>query len=769
MDELIGRALGAYQITGRLGQGGMATVFKAYQPALQRYVAVKVLPPHLAQDPMFGERFVREARAIARLDHQNILPVYDFGQSDGITYIVMKYVEGGTLKDVLERGKVPFDQSALLLEQVALALDYAHGQGIIHRDVKPANVLMARPDWALLSDFGLAKVAEATVKLTGTGVGMGTPEYMAPEQAHGLETDARADIYSLGVTLYAMVTGQVPYTGSTPIDVILKHVNAPLPSPRAVNPMLPLAAEAAILKAMAKKPQERPSSASELSRAFTQGLKSRPQAEATRLESPGGTILEPQTMRRPGATVLPGPGEPAAYPPGAPRQPPPGRGATVLEPAPTGAGYPPVTQPPAAWPPAAPAPGLPPVAQPAARRGGLPWLWIGLAVLAVVCAVGVLGAMGVLRGLAALGGGATVTVEPPTVEPVTNVPPTLNAQSQVEVVSLPEGASATNLFTILQPPSSDVNTPGTSAYSAIISSQDGLDVGPYWCAMDAATLEDNWSKTSYAMEVDGRPIDVAALRLGTFSDDTCRGYFALARGWSPGQHRIVITRTFSSDVFDGWCTYGAGNYVDDITITALTPAAATAATEQSPGPLGSGQRVVEDFGGDRGIYTYQGACRASQSVSGGALHQTVSSDYYAVYAALPGTYNNFELTVEATFNRVDGSGAEYGLHFRRVDSENYYAFLVSDDQQFLFGKLVSDEWSDITAWTTARECNGYSGGSDTLGVVADGSRFEFYCNGSFVGQADDSTFGGGAIALETGTYDATYAEVTFDNVSVTGR
>src|SRR3990172_2994726 len=227
MDDLIGRTLGQYEILQLLGKGGMASVYKAYQAGLQRYVAIKILPPHLAQ-----------------LDHPNIVPVYDYGQAEGFTFIVMKYVEGGTLKDMLERrGRLPLDRAALILGQVASALDYAHGQGVIHRDIKPANVLMNRPDWALLSDFGLVHIAEGSVKLTETTVSLGTPEYMSPEQAQGLEIDARSDIYSLGVMLYAMTTGQAPFTGNTPVAVILKHVNEPLPSPRDSNPDLPVAAE----------------------------------------------------------------------------------------------------------------------------------------------------------------------------------------------------------------------------------------------------------------------------------------------------------------------------------------------------------------------------------------------------------------------------------------------------------------------------------------------------------------------------------------------
>jgi hypothetical protein len=340
--------------------------------------------------------------------------------------------------------------------------------------------------------------------------------------------------------------------------------------------------------------------------------------------------------------------------------------------------------------------------------------------------------------------------------------------ASVVVQAMPEGQTAVNLFNLVQPPLSDVVTPGTLNYTAVVATDDDVDVGPYWCAKDSATLEDNWSKLAYAIQVDGQVVDLATLRLSTFSDNACRGYFALANQWTPGEHRLVYTRTFTAELNDGWCTYSAGDYVEDITVTALTPGAATTATQQAPQPLAAGQRVVEDFSSDRGLYTYQGACRASQTVAGGVLRQIVSATYYEVHVALPGTYTNFEVSVDATFNRIDGSGAEHGVQFRKTDSDNYYALLLSEDNQFVFGKLQDGSWSDISSWQAASGCHGGQG-ADTLGVTAVGGHFEFYCNGTLIGQADDSAFSQGVIALEAGTYDATYLENTFDNVSITGR
>jgi hypothetical protein len=267
MPDLVGHSLGQYRLVEQIGLGGMASVYKAYQPALDRYVAIKVLPPYYAHEPGFAERFIREAKAVARLTHPHVLPIYDFGQEDGLSYIVMQYVEAGTLKELLGQ-PINLIAAADVIEQIADALDYAHEQGIVHRDVKPSNVLMDRGRWVLLSDFGLAKMVEGSQQLTGSGVGVGTPAYMAPEQGQGLKSDRRADIYSLGIVLYEMVTGRVPFEAETPMAIVVKHITEPLPLPRALNPHLPQGVERIIMKALAKNPQDRYETAGALASAL---------------------------------------------------------------------------------------------------------------------------------------------------------------------------------------------------------------------------------------------------------------------------------------------------------------------------------------------------------------------------------------------------------------------------------------------------------------------------------------------------------------------
>lgn len=256
MATFIGQEFGGYRILSQVGKGGMATVYKAFQASLDRYVAVKVMPPFYAQeDETFLKRFQREARAVAKLRHPNILMVIDFGEHDGFTYIVMEYVDAGTLTDRLG-SPLPLDDITTIIDQIASALDYAHGQGVVHRDVKPSNILLPKPNWPLLTDFGLAKIVGGS-QLTITGSIAGTPAYMSPEQGQGESVDSRSDIYSLGIVLYEMATGGVPYHAETPMAVVVKHIIEPLPLPRSKNSDLPEAVERVILKALAKKPEDR--------------------------------------------------------------------------------------------------------------------------------------------------------------------------------------------------------------------------------------------------------------------------------------------------------------------------------------------------------------------------------------------------------------------------------------------------------------------------------------------------------------------------------
>ena len=258
MTSLIGQSLGRYHILEQLGEGGMATVYKAYDTHLERHVAIKVILTQKQHTERFLKRFKREARALAQLTHPNIVGIIDYGEYEGMPYLVMEYLPSGTLKQRLGK-PIPYQEAAKMLAPIARALAYAHEQKIIHRDVKPANILITHSGEPMLSDFGIAKILEAeeTVELTGTGVGVGTPEYMSPEQAQGKSVDARSDIYSLGVVFFEMVTGRKPYQADTPMAVVWKLASEPLPRPRQFVGDLPEAVEGVLLKALAKNPEDR--------------------------------------------------------------------------------------------------------------------------------------------------------------------------------------------------------------------------------------------------------------------------------------------------------------------------------------------------------------------------------------------------------------------------------------------------------------------------------------------------------------------------------
>ncbi len=269
---LEGHTLGKYRVLEALGRGGMARVYRAYHPQLDRYVAVKVLRSDLVDDASFLARFQREARAVAALRHPNIVQVFDFDVEEGVYYMVMELLEGDTLKarlnDYRVRGEaMPSGETVRILLDVLDALAYAHGEGMIHRDIKPANILLTRRGQAVLGDFGIAQIIGET-RHTAADALMGTVAYVAPEQGMEGRSDARSDIYSLGIVAYELLTRQTPFEADTPLATLMKHVHDPLPLPRQLAPDIPLALERVVLKALAKDAADRYQSAGEMAQAL---------------------------------------------------------------------------------------------------------------------------------------------------------------------------------------------------------------------------------------------------------------------------------------------------------------------------------------------------------------------------------------------------------------------------------------------------------------------------------------------------------------------
>ena len=252
-----GSSLGRYRLVEQVGRGGMATVYRAHDPNLDRFIALKVLPSFHTEDPTFVARFTREAQTVARLNHPNILQIYDFGEDKGFTYLVSELVTGGTLEDRLGGGPLAVDETLRFIGPLADALDYAHAQSIIHRDIEPSNVLLNEESKPILADFGLAQMLESAIRFTQAASAIGTPEYMSPEQAMGADVDHRADLYALGIILYQLLLGQTPFHADTPAATLMAHVHLPLPLPSTLNPDIDPRLETTLLKATAKTPDDR--------------------------------------------------------------------------------------------------------------------------------------------------------------------------------------------------------------------------------------------------------------------------------------------------------------------------------------------------------------------------------------------------------------------------------------------------------------------------------------------------------------------------------
>jgi predicted ATPase/class 3 adenylate cyclase/tRNA A-37 threonylcarbamoyl transferase component Bud32 len=304
---MIGKKLRAYEITEEIGSGGMATVYRAYQPSMDRHVAVKVIHSAILHDPVLRERFQREARLIARLEHPHLLPVYDFDGEHDPPYIVMRYLEGGTLKQVQARGGVPRDELLYILYQLAGALDYAHRQEVVHRDLKPSNVMIDREGNAFLTDFGIARATGGDHEMTGTGILVGTPGYMAPEQARGDgSVDKAADIYSLGVMAFELLTGSPPYTHESRFGLVLAHLNEPVPRASERDPSLSPAVDAVLARAMAKEKGERHSTATAFVEELAKALRLAPSQAPAQLQSMTQTISVDQLAAFKAQQDLPG-------------------------------------------------------------------------------------------------------------------------------------------------------------------------------------------------------------------------------------------------------------------------------------------------------------------------------------------------------------------------------------------------------------------------------------------------------------------------------
>jgi tRNA A-37 threonylcarbamoyl transferase component Bud32 len=312
MNSLAGKVFGRYYLLEQIGLGGMATVYKGLDLDSDRKVALKILAPTMARTPQFKARFEREIKLLRTLKHPSIVPILSFGEEDEHSYIVMPFYPNGTLQDRLSKGGIGPREGARLMNQISAALDFAHRQGIVHRDVKPSNILLDEEGNAMLSDFGFAQVQDASLSLTGSAL-IGTPAYMSPEQCKGDPVDARSDQYSLAVILHQMTTGKLPFDADTPMGLVVKHVNVPLTPPRQISPNLPEGVEAVLVKAMAKDPAHRFSSVAEMNRVFQRSLADAFDSQG-RLKPQHATPRPTPLPTQPPTQPLPGPVFPTPTP-----------------------------------------------------------------------------------------------------------------------------------------------------------------------------------------------------------------------------------------------------------------------------------------------------------------------------------------------------------------------------------------------------------------------------------------------------------------------
>ncbi len=318
-DTFINKHIGRYEIRERIGSGGMARVFKAWDTNLERPVAIKILHDHLTEDPNFKERFEREAKLVAGLNHPNIVQIYDYDfidfNSQMLSYMVMPFIPGKTLKEVLEetaaRGeRIEYKQILSVMLNLTSALSYAHARGMVHRDVKPANIMFNEHGQAILTDFGIARLSEGA-QLTQEGATIGTPTYFAPEQAVGKPVDARSDLYALGIILYEMLAGTPPYNDENSVSIILKHLNAPIPSVSERMSMNDVELDHFIFKALAKEPKDRFQTAEEFAAHLTPLLSKSGTSAARPIQTAPrdiGSVTQPiptSTSTASGLTTLP--------------------------------------------------------------------------------------------------------------------------------------------------------------------------------------------------------------------------------------------------------------------------------------------------------------------------------------------------------------------------------------------------------------------------------------------------------------------------------
>jgi serine/threonine protein kinase len=539
MSNLIGQSLDRYHILEQLGEGGMAVVYKAYDTHLDRPVAVKVILPGFEHSEKFLKRFEREARALAKLFHPNIVRVLDYGQHNGLPYLVMEYLPGGTLKK--KQGQpLPWQEAARLLAPVARALAYAHQQGILHRDVKPSNILITQSGEPMLSDFGLAKILESqdVADITGSTGVVGTPAYMAPEQITGNKVDQRVDIYALGIVFYELVTGRPPYRADTPAAVMIKAATEPLPRPTQFVPDLPDKVEQVILKALQKDVENRFQNMDELALALERFAADREPVSATI----SSTI--------------------------------------VVQPSPS-------TDVPSSTLTARPAPSAPQkVIETPRKRSRLPgWAIAGGGMIGLLLIVGIVAGIYNLTGGYGVRNVETATPSPtailrtPTKFPTpvhTSTPMPVFTPMPLPILVEPYQPQAGDNYPTLRqltPGWKAAPGPGVQTWNISVNANQPAVISDGWCTTTKEILDQNFQHLTYIVELDGLPLDLKYLNIvdEQSAGSACKKFFGIIRNWPEGNHVVRIIWHLETNLNDGTSDIPAGEIVNVYNVTVLPP------------------------------------------------------------------------------------------------------------------------------------------------------------------------------------------------------
>jgi tRNA A-37 threonylcarbamoyl transferase component Bud32 len=710
MNELLGHYVGRYHIVEQLGAGGMATVYKAYDSRLERDVAVKFIRSDIVKDEMFLKRFEREAKALARLSHPYIVKVLDYGEHEGSPYLVMEYIRGDTLKGKLGR-PIPWREACRMLIPVADALDYTHKQNIVHRDVKPSNFLVSDSNHLMLSDFGIAKMLDTpeAVQLTGTGVGIGTPEYMAPEQGLGQIVDQRADLYSLGIVFYEMLTGQKPYRADTPMAVMFKQISDPLPPPHQFVPNLPEGVEHILVKALAKKPEDRYQDMA----AFAKALQDQ-------LEVSDGAA----TLIAVGPTL---PGKPALDQ-AAPRA---AEHAVVQN---MGSSFP--RQPEATFKPAETAP---------KANSKKIWITCGVLALAAVC-VGVVAVTGGFGALMAIFGpppeGLAVNISvPPMVEmgrefqTVVTLRNEGDKEIKVTEIQVPKvllDIAALNATTPLYNDSIVYNSTDTTGYKFNLSIAPGssTEVRFHFMPRQTADVTGEWD-----------------VLVGT-------------RRATTALHVIIVDAVAQAPS----STTAPSNTPQPSSTPPSQEASVTTAPTTAPTTASDWSLVWEDDFSDAesGFFVGESADRAFW-YEGGEYRIEVRQSNWLAWTFLGYELYDIQLSIDMRVQNGTGSSA-YGLLCRQQGEGNFYGFEFSEDGYYTIWLRNNGEYTNLVEWTYDERLNSSQWQQMTIECL--GENLSLLLNGEVLVSASDATLTYGDVGLLAESDDTGGSILAYDNFSL---